>query len=382
VRNRRPPSFLIAVICGLIVTAVGPAGTAIGSVTCTGGWTLQHSARLKSSGALQGVTALSPADAWAVGWTNVVSGSATLAEHWDGSAWQRVQTTTRVPGGLLGVSAAGSDDVWAVGTTGPKTITEHWDGTTLSAVPSPSPSAFDNVLNGVAAVSPTDVWSAGYLDDPASGEPSTFVLHWDGSAWARVSSPNAGRHIPTFLYAISAASANDIWAVGWRSLITGGADAFAIHWDGTGWHEVAVPSPTGHDVLYGVSAISASDVWAVGQREVEGQPFQPLVEHWDGSSWSVVDPPPLDETGGYLFAVSMDATDDGFAVGYQAGADGNLTLVEHWDGSAWSLMASPSVGKLANDLYAVSALSPTTALSVGEYVRNNMPEQPLVEQLC
>ena len=39
---------------------------------------------------------------------------------------------------------------------------EHWNGTSWAIVPSPNMGTGNNHLNGVAAVSASDVWAVGY----------------------------------------------------------------------------------------------------------------------------------------------------------------------------------------------------------------------------
>ena len=58
------------------------------------------------------------------------------------------------------------------------------------AVSSPNPGTGLNVLNGVAAVSASDVWAVGYYQ--SSSLYQTVALHWVGSAWNVVPSPNVG----------------------------------------------------------------------------------------------------------------------------------------------------------------------------------------------
>jgi hypothetical protein len=54
-----------------------------------------------------------------------------------------------------------------------------------------------------------------------------------------------------------------------------------------------VPSPANEPAnseLVAISAVSANDIWAVGDSRAgtEGQGFEPLIEHFNGSTWSVV----------------------------------------------------------------------------------------------
>jgi hypothetical protein len=58
------------------------------------------------------------------------------------------------------------------------------------AVRSPSPSPFDNVLAGVATLSPASAWAVGY--DSAGGYHRALIEHWDGAGWRVVPTPRAG----------------------------------------------------------------------------------------------------------------------------------------------------------------------------------------------
>jgi hypothetical protein len=88
---------------------------------------------------LNGVTATSADDVWAVGYSNASRCSnggpqcQTVAMHWDGSSWS-VATTPDPPSSYLndleGVTALSSGDIWAVGETDyVATLITHWDGT-------------------------------------------------------------------------------------------------------------------------------------------------------------------------------------------------------------------------------------------------------------
>ena len=92
---------------------------------------------------LNAVAAISPSDAWAVGYQNDnnLNQSRTLTQHWNGTNWTRMATPS--PGGidetsaLLGVAAAGAHNIWAVGYYNtlvgidkvPHTLILRWNGT-------------------------------------------------------------------------------------------------------------------------------------------------------------------------------------------------------------------------------------------------------------
>jgi hypothetical protein len=78
------------------------------------------------------------------------------------------------------------------------TFTLHWNGTAWSEVPSPNPStaaSATNQLRSVVAVSPDNVWAVGMYENEQTNihQHRTLVLHWNGIGWSIVSSPQPGR---------------------------------------------------------------------------------------------------------------------------------------------------------------------------------------------
>jgi hypothetical protein len=87
-------------------------------------------------------------------------------------------------------------DGWAVGQGG--TIM-HWDGSAWTLMPSPAREA----LYAVDAVSAADAWAVG------DGE---VILHWDGGSWSQIAVPNAGS---SAFYSVSAISPTQVWVAGY-----------------------------------------------------------------------------------------------------------------------------------------------------------------------
>lgn len=170
------------------------------------------------------------------------------------------------------------------------TLTEHWNGSSWSRVSSPSPSSAYAQLNGVAAVSASDVWAVGYGCTHASSStpcnaPKTLIEHWDGSAWHTTASPNPSAS-GNYFHGVSAASATNVWAVGLYG--ENGAKSLVEHWNGTSWSQQQSLSPGSVDnYLNGVTVRSPTGVWAVGDFNT-GSAFRTLIEHWNGSSWKQV----------------------------------------------------------------------------------------------
>src|SRR5205823_14103918 len=107
-------------------------------------------------------------------------------------------------------------------------------GTIWRRLPNPDAGAGTNVLTRVSAASATDVWAVGDSQPAVSSGPlRTLILHWDGTAWSPVSSPDASP-ASTVLNGVSADSAADAWAVGYY-ISKGVRYALILHWNGTAW---------------------------------------------------------------------------------------------------------------------------------------------------
>jgi len=286
---------------------------------------------------------------------------------------------------LYGVSAVSATDAWAVGsyiddtTAHSDTLILHWDGTSWSQLASPNPSSY-NFLLGVSAVSATDAWAVGDHEpstDRFGCRCRTLILHWDGKTWSKLSSPspNPAGH---FLLEVSADSTTDAWAVGYDHISQG--DTLTLHWDGTRWSQVKSPNPsdTTRNLLFGVSARSATSALTVGCYSYSNRT---LILRWDSRRWSKVKSPNPSSFDNCLNGVSTIRATDAWAVGnYRKDATHVYrTLVLHWNGSRWSRVRSPSPSsvKLAtnagygNVLYGVSAASATDAWAVGHYMDNS-----------
>lgn len=223
-------------------------------------WSIVSSPNTSAIGILNAVTAISANNIWAVG-------SGGLIEHFNGTNWSIVSAPAGT-GNLHGVSGSSSSDIWAVGGVGrhPATQVLHFNGTTWSIVSSPSP-AFDSVLESVVAIAPNNAWAVGVTN---VGPTQTLIEHWNGATWSVVSSPNgggSGTNANNGLNGVAAVSATNIWAVGFfTDPTTGFEQTLTEHFDGTRWSIIASPDATtnGQNTLNGVTALSTGTVVAVG----------------------------------------------------------------------------------------------------------------------
>lgn len=266
---------------------------------------------------------------------------------------------------LLSTAAVSANDVWAVGlqtTTSniDRTLAEHWNGTTWKIVPTINPGPGHNDLNGVSAVSANDVWAVGAYETNHTTEASaTLAEHWNGTTWTKVATPNPSTY--SYLYAVTAVSATNVWAVGtyynFSVGIDGAYQTLIEHYDGTSWSWFPSPSSNAApldawNTLLGVSAWSATDIWAVGNVEPDFGPSVSLAEHYDGFSWTVISTP-NDGVGADNAIIGVSALEAGHAVGV---GFGNLVSGSTpRRGEAWDLLVGapstiqPEIGPGSGD---------------------------------
>jgi hypothetical protein len=214
--------------------------------------------------AFEAIATLSLTDTWVVGESGPL-GLYPWAMHWDGKQWQEM-TMPRSP-----APASYGADL--------QETCESTDGAYFS-------------LPGIAALSHDDVWVvASQVDDPSGEGRCPLAFHWDGKAWHEEWLATSPKDVALLertyttqhgfawdLQVMAATPGGDIWAMS-------DPEEVALHWDGHSWH--AVSAFTGPKTTYyqpdltGMSAASANDVWAVS----EAQPTPWNAYHWDGTHW-------------------------------------------------------------------------------------------------
>jgi hypothetical protein len=404
-------------------------------------WSVVHTPSPGNISTLQGVTARSANDVWAVG--SYGADSRTLIEHWDGTQWRTFPSPTieqnynylnavaaapggnmlavgtytannlsytlamRYPGGgcayptpttiptstpipscgpawravsnpgvgdLADIAVLSASDIWAVGSYGAttpsgstdQTYAMHWDGTQWNVVPSPNASTFSNKLSAVAAVAPNDVWAVGHYETSSPNQVLALTMHWDGANWSIISNSAWGE-----LHDMVAIASDQVWAVGFVYDIFNAA--LIMRWDGSNWsyYSISNISQDTSSPLFGITAVSATDIWAVGSISNET-----LAAHWDGTQWNRVASPGVSAYANRLNSVSAISGNDVWAVGYHYNPSlPYQTLIEHWDGTAWSVVPSPNATSNDNRLEAVAVVAPNDVWAVGYYFLEANPDE-------
>ena len=221
--------------------------------------------------------------------------------HWNGSTWNSVYTAT--PGTFTALWGSGAGDVFAVGYSG---LIVHFDGTSWTDMTGPT----ENTLFGVWGSGAGDVFAVGYYGT---------ILHYDGQTWQAMSSPTQNQ-----LRAVWGSGPDDVYAVGSSTTI--------LHYDGESWSSVS--PDTGYNLFHDVWGSDSEDVYAVGDNGAV---------HWDGTEWSTVALPTTER----LYGVWGSGASDVFVVG-DAGA------MVRYDGTGWTLMEPPIPDEF-NDVWGASA---------------------------
>jgi hypothetical protein len=263
---------------------------------------------------------------------------------------------------FYGVAAIASNDVWAVGgygnlTTHAQQLIQHWDGQNWAIATTPTLPTTYNELLAISAVSANDVWAVG------SSGGQGLIEHWDGSSWSIVPHPNPG--IGNRFQGVAAVASDDVWAVGYQGGADGLSQTLVERWDGTSWSVVPSPNvPNQHNSLTAVTAVpgSPNELWAVGRAG----PSEPFILHWNGTQWSIVPGPPAGSVP-LLYGVVAISTNDVWAVGWTGGQSGPVTLTLHWDGSTWRVVPSPNPSSTSNYLRGVTAVGVNNVWAVGEF---------------
>jgi hypothetical protein len=236
--------------------------------------------------------------------------------------------------------------------------------TTFQVVKTPNPN-FNNGLNAISASSANDMWASG-----------SAMMHYDGKKWTAFPTATINGNPTTLDGGVIDISPTLAWGAGEEAIPNEEPVQVIEQWNGTQWSEFPSPQFGQFDQahFFAMAATSDNDVWAVGDLlNNGGQNLNFLFEHWDGSAWTATS---FLVNDSFLLGISADATNDAWAVGFQGPEnDSSQTLVVHWDGKNWNSVVTPNVGSGANQLNAVQALSPTDVWAVGFSTSVPPPQQ-------
>jgi hypothetical protein len=273
-----------------------------------------------------------------------------------GPSWKVFPTATG-SGQLTDITSAPGGTLWTVGGGA---LIEEMTSAGWTAVPANAPTG--STFSSISAASADDIWAVG--DYSLSGHAVPLIENWNGSVWTQASAPS----LIGYLNGVFALSSTDVWAVGVQTSGAGYYHTLTEHWDGNSWTVVPSPDGTDNSWLNSISGSSSSSVWAVGW---DGSSYKKtLAEYWDGVDWRIVPTPSPGNSENVLQDVTSLSATDVWAVGYSGGSR-RVTLAEHFNGSTWNAVPTANSVSRTNQLASVSAVSANDIWAVGEYYQGS-----------
>jgi hypothetical protein len=363
--------FLALTIGVSVVAAAAPAGAA------TSRWTAVPTAANASYGTLSGVSCPAPNACFAVGTQDLSGKNLKLVQRWDGKQWF-AQITPTPPGAvsshLSAVRCTSSANCIAVGqyttTKGlTRTLALWWTKGHWLLMTTPNPVAAVSGLSSVWCTNPANCIAVGGYFTSTSNSSNEFslALHWDGTTWSIMSTPNVPGAFDTALAGVACAAPTDCFAVGYShtTLLT---STLVERWDGASWTILTTPNPqnSADNELAAVSCYASTRCMAAGTSD-----HGTLVEKWNGRDWSIAKSPnPPGATGAALTGVSCTSTARCFAAGVWFQQNVQRRLVERFTPSGNAVVKVPvPTGTTRSSLSAISCPSDRFCFAVGDYYR-------------
>lgn len=305
----------------------------------------------------------------------VVGSQKNAVLHYNGSAWNEVETPSRTF--LNAVWGSSAENIFAVGNQGPIL---HFNGSQWIEQETPLPTYPPSELYGVCGLNDSNIFAVGkYPRQVGSQIDKSIILRYDGQRWFQIDDPtlnelygisevagklyavgNQGTILvydhqqrwtsmesgtTAFLTSVWGSSANNVFAVGGAGTI--------LHFDGNNWSSMQSGTNV---VLWHVWGSSPQNVYAVGSSGT--------LLHFDGQTWTILST----ETTNILRGIWGSSSNNVLAVG------GKGTILRY-NGSSWSRMEA--VSRL--DILDIWPTSPGKAFAACRVSRQISPHGVILE---
>jgi hypothetical protein len=332
--------------------------------------------------------------------TDAHGSSTSLAERWNGTAWN-IQATAGPAGSMgsefLAVSCtsatactAGGANIDGSGASVP--LAERWTGTSWRVQVTHAPAgSIGSGFAGMSCSSATACTAAGSYGTKR-GSSVLLAERWNGTAWRIQATPSPGGATGSEFLAVSCTAPGaciTVGAVTIGSRTSGGSSmtvGLAERWNGTTWRVQAIPGPR-RSLGAGFAAVScsaASACTAAGTYDATSDLSRPVAAAWHGTSWHRQATPARAgaSAANGLVGVSCTSVSTCIAVGYSTARTGNsTTLAERWDHGHWRIQPFPvPAGTVSGGLSGVSCQSPRACTAVGEFFSHRQRELALAER--
>jgi hypothetical protein len=303
---------------------------------------------------------------------------------WNGKSWSNLGALSLEHIYVHDVACTSSSFCVIVGTHGEieeeGTLALHWNGSEWKLVTTPNPgSSYPQVLESVSCTASNACTAVGWTQ--GAGVRESLALRWNGTSWSTQTTPNPGT-VENILNGVSCTSSTHCVAVGAKSSGGGTYTTLAMTWNGTSWSTQTTPNPTGalSSTSESVSCTSSTVCEVVGVYEVMAGPLG-FAMRWNGTSWSMqqVKLPP--ETNfGWLYGVSCTSSTFCMGVGaYEKIGKGTFTMAQKWDGTSWTAEKPANPGTSENSLSSVSCVATNWCNAAGGYFNKEGKLSPFID---
>jgi hypothetical protein len=286
---------------------------------------------------LSSVSTTSATSAWTVGYRRLYLPRA-ISAHWNGTAWKEVAVPH--PGGrmvtLTDVAAIGPKRALAVGY---RLIGGQLKalalGRSTSGWTNISPDFGPTAESGLTAVTRGPggrLWAVGWHADTGTAAP--WIGWWDGTVWVETPAADPGAGL-AYLNDIDVHAASDAYAVGYLERDDGsGYTPILQHWDGLAWAVVSTPWDATASIVLTTVAVGLDGTLIIGGQEMSNPDPMSVVATFDGAVWHTTPAGDLSSWTNDMARLTAGA----FAVG-QFGSDGGALAT-----CADETTGKPSVG--------------------------------------
>lgn len=209
---------------------------------------------------------------------------------------------------------------------------------TFEIMPTPNPGTSSNSLSSIAAVGDGTAWALGSQSGDGT---SALLMHYDGSQWSEVAMPS---EVDGVAFGPSGNTPDgDVWMIGTRSYTVYQVEVFCVR-ARDGVIDRVDSFPNGGAPVH-ISATAADDVWSVSGG-IWSTDMGGYVQHFDGTGWTTMQLPAPFIYRNDPQAIYAAGPDDVWIAGL--GGDGRARYegyVQHWDGSTWERIPTPFDGQ-------------------------------------
>jgi hypothetical protein len=256
---------------------------------------------------------------------------------------------------LNGVAALSSSNAWTAGTDGVNPLVMRYNGTTWEQAALPAPLGINGTLSDIEATPSGLVAVGSYttslpdpdippLTTPDRSAHSLMLKYEAGSGkWSRITPPGAS--LPASALLGLASVGGSAWAVGTSESDIEGVMSpmlLASRRPPERWSMLTPPADQGGTTLAATTGTGPADIWASGWS---GTPFPTLAgatmyaAHYDGAGWDLAALPDMG-TSSRLMGIASVSANDVWAVGYAGQGPNAVPVILHYVGAAAGAGAS------------------------------------------